>query len=42
VHLTADKTGPQTLIAAIWLAVGLTLLRNGPQRWQPRAAQQAG
>jgi hypothetical protein len=42
VHLTADKTGPLTLIAAIWLAVGLTLLRNGPQRWQPRAAQQAG
>ena len=36
VHLTADKPGPQALIAAIWLAVGITLLGNGPQRWQPR------
>jgi hypothetical protein len=41
VHLTADKMAPQTLIAAIWLAVGLTLLGNGPQRWQPRTAAPA-
>jgi hypothetical protein len=41
VHLTADKMAPQTLIAAIWLAVGLTLLCNGPQRWQPRTAAPA-
>jgi hypothetical protein len=34
VHLSADRLGPQGLMAAIWLAVGLTLLANAPERWQ--------
>ena len=40
VHLTADRVAPQSVIAAIWLVVGLTLWRNGPERWQP--SRQAG
>ena len=40
VHLTADRVAPQSVIAANWLVVGLTLWRTGPERWQP--SRQAG
>lgn len=44
VHLTADRPIPQTLNAAVWLLVGLTLLLNGPGRFasQPPALEPRG
>ncbi|WP_315859132.1 glycosyltransferase family 87 protein [Cyanobium sp. Cruz-8D1] len=41
VHLTADRFLPQTLSAAIWFSVGLTLLANRPENFRTTLTEAA-